>query len=81
MDFYKPMAARIPEPIRELILEKGLIEIAINSEVQDTPMEYLFDVYEEFIDNLGEYDNWYCYKCREHILQDWKKMLPYLKSN
>ena len=41
-------------------------------------MEYLFDVYEEFIDAIGEHDNWNCFKCRDHILSDWRRMKPYL---
>lgn len=78
MDFYLVMAKRIPENIRKTILEEKFIEKAINTDVTGTPMEYLFDVYEEFLDAIGEHDSWTCFKCREHILNDWKKMQNYL---
>jgi hypothetical protein len=79
MNLYQAMAKRIPREIQEIIIEGRLIESAINTEVTGTPMEYLFDVYEEFLDAIGEHDNWTCYKCREHILHDWRQMKPFLK--
>lgn len=78
MDFYKQMADLIPLSIIKTILTGEIIEKAINTEVTDTPMEYLFDVYEEFVDIRGEFDNWYCYKCRQSILLNWKQMKPHL---
>lgn len=75
---YKQMAEMIPAGIRKTIKEEGFIAKAINTEVQPSIMEYLFDVYEEFLDKNGEHDLWTCWKCREHILNDWKKMAEYL---
>lgn len=77
-DYTIQLAKRIPPKIRKIILDEGFIDKAINTDVTGTPMEYLFDVYEEFIDAIGEHDNWTCFKCRDHILSDWRKMKPYL---
>lgn len=44
----------------------------------NTPMEYLFDVYEEFVDVSGEHDDFSCGQCREHVLKQWRVMHPYL---
>ena len=78
MDLYLEMVKRIPADIRKIIVEEKFIDNALNSDVTGTPMEYLFDVYEEFLDASGEHDDWGCFRCREHILSDWKKMLPYM---
>lgn len=78
MSILKQMAERIPPDKRKIILEEQFIDKAINTENTGTPMEYLFDVYEENLDANGEYDNWTCYKCREHILMDWRNMKPFL---
>lgn len=78
MDLLKAMAERIPPDIRRHIVEEKFIDKAINTEVTGTPMEYLFDVYEEHIDAIGEFENWTCFKCREHILNDFRRMAPYL---
>lgn len=73
-------AKKIPEPIRKKIFDEGLIDKAKNLEDRNTPMEYLFDVYEEFIDTSGEHDNWTCWKCREHVLTSFRKLKPYLMT-
>ena len=78
MDLLLQMAKRIPAGIRKTILQECFIDKAINTEVTGTPMEYLFDVYEEFIDANGEHDNWTCWKCREHILNDFRRIKSYL---
>ena len=78
MDVIEKMAGMVPDKIRKHILEEKFIEKAFNTEVVGTPMEYLFDVYEEFLDPIGEFENWYCYKCREAVLNNWRKILPYL---
>jgi hypothetical protein len=72
------LAKRIPPNVAKIIVEEGFISKAVNSDVRDTPMEYLFDVYEEFLDTAGEYDDWTCFKCREHALEDFKKLEPLL---
>lgn len=74
MNYLIQVADRIPQPIRLKIREGQLIAKAINTDVHDTPMEYLFDVYEEFIDISGEHDDWNCWRCRQHILEEFKKM-------
>ncbi len=78
MDLYLEMAKRIPENLRKIIIEEKFIEKAINTDITGTPMEYLFDVYQEFLDAIGEHDGWNCFRCREHILNDWRKMEKYL---
>lgn len=72
------IAKRIPEGIRKVLLEENLIDKAVNVHAVNTPMEYLFDVYEEFIDVAGEHDDWGCHKCREHVLKDMRKLKPFL---
>jgi hypothetical protein len=73
-------AERIPEKIRRIILENRFIDIAVNLHDFNTPMEYLFDVYEEFIDTSAQYDDFGCHPCRQHILDDWKKLKPFLEK-
>lgn len=73
-------AKRIPDRIRKKILENRLIDTVVNVHEFDTPMEYLFDVYEEFIDTSGQYDDFSCYNCRQHILDELKKLKPYLEE-
>jgi hypothetical protein len=79
-NYLKVVAARIPEGIRKHLLEEKLIERAINISDLNTPMEYIFDVYEEFIDTAGEHDDWNCHKCREHVIQDMRKLKPFLEE-
>lgn len=78
MNIYKIIADKIPEPVQKVILEEGFIDKAVNLMEVNTPMEYLFDVYEEFVDVSGEHDDWSCHKCREFVLQEWKKIKPFL---
>lgn len=75
---YELAASKIPKDIKESILDENLIDAAYNTASINTPMEYLFDVYQEFIDKNGEYDDWTCHKCRQHILDYWKQLKPYL---
>ena len=71
---------RIPPNIRKIILEERFIDKAFNLPEVKTPMEYLFDVYEEFLDPIGEHDDWQCWKCREHILHEWRRMKPIMET-
>lgn len=75
-------AKRIPESIRKIILEYKHIDNAVNTHEpgMDTPMEYIFDVYEEFIDVSGQYDDFSCGPCRQHVLDNMKKLKPYLEK-
>lgn len=77
-NMYDVLARRVPSKIRKIILEEQFIDKARNVELRDTPQEYLFDVYSEFIDKAGEYSDWSCHKCRAHVLQVWYKMKPFL---
>lgn len=74
------IAKRIPEGIRKHILQERLIDKAVNIQSINSPMEYLFDVYEEFIDVAGEHNDWGCHKCRQHILIDMQRLKPYLEQ-
>lgn len=71
-------AKRVPKEIRDLILEKKFIETADEySDALDTPMEFLFDVHEEFLDpskNIGPFS---CPKCRLEVLTIFSRLLPY----
>lgn len=78
-NMYDVLARRVPTRIRGIILEEKFIDTAKNVELRDTPMEYLFDVYNEFVDTTGEYNDWSCHKCRGHVLNVWQKMKPYLE--
>lgn len=71
-------AKKIPADIRKKILDEGLIDKAVNIQEKGTPMEYLFDVYEEFIDTSGEHDDWNCWRCREYILAQFRILKPYM---
>jgi hypothetical protein len=77
---YKWQASRIPDSIRKIILENHFIDIARNVQDFNSPMEYLFDVYEEFIDLSGQWDDFSCHPCREHVLSDWKALKPFLED-
>jgi len=78
MSYYKVLAERIPANVRKIILEECFIDKAFNTNNTGTAMEYLFDVYEEFIDAMGEFEDWSCFKCRQAILDNFKKMKIYL---
>ena len=71
------IANRVPAGIRKIIIEEGFIDKAVNVELENTPMQYLFDVYIEFIDPTAV-NNWNCPKCRGNVLTDFKKLKPYL---
>ena len=77
-DFVLMAAKKIPGTIRRYVLEEGLIDKARNVYDLGTPMEYLFDVYEEFVDLSGEHDDFTCGRCREHVLHQWYLFRPYL---
>lgn len=71
-------AARIPAGIRKGIIEEGFIDKAVNLEIENSPMQYLFDVYIEFLDAANDAGNWNCFKCREKVLMDFRRLKPYL---
>lgn len=79
VDQLKLAAEKIPASIRKIILDKNCIDNAVSRIPQEgSPMEYLFDVYEEFVDISGEFDDFQCGQCREHVYQEFKKLKPYL---
>jgi len=78
-------AKLVPNEIRKMIIEKKMIGTASEfSDQKGTPMEFLFDVYEEFLDpsqNIGPFS---CPKCRLEVLNVFRKLEPYflqLNSN
>lgn len=73
-------AQKIPATIIKIILDEGFIDKAVNIQAYNTPMEYLFDVYEEFVDASGEHDDWTCFKCREHVLNQFRILKPFLQK-
>lgn len=77
MSYSLIIAKLIPAPIRSKILELNHIKKAVNN-TNDPSMEYLFDAYEEFIDLSGEFEDWTCGRCRQHILDEFKKIHPFL---
>lgn len=76
----KAAAEHIPAGIRKTIVQEDFITKAINVEAPDSPMEFLFDVYVEFIDRTYE-NSWSCPKCRETILTDFRKLEPFIKNS
>lgn len=75
---YKASAERLPAQIRKIILDEGWIDTAINVQEPNTPMEYLFDQYMQYIDVSGEHDDFTCGQCRQAVLTEWKKLKSYL---
>lgn len=74
-------ARRIPRRLRRTILDEGLIEKANHLlETRGTPMEYIFQLYEDFLDPNGEHDDWNCTMCRQFVLNEWMKLKPYLQQ-
>lgn len=71
-------AKRVPEGIRKVIVQEQMIEKAVNVPATNSPMEYLFDVYLEFIDPTGMHGNWDCARCRQQVIDNFKRLQPYL---
>jgi hypothetical protein len=69
-------AQLIPSKIRRIIIEQNLIK----SIQKEAVYEYLFDVYEHFVDFAKEWNDYSCAKCRNHITEDWKNMESSLKE-
>jgi hypothetical protein len=81
MDILQRMAKRIPAHVRKHILEGEVIDRArFEADIVHTPMHYLFELYEIYLDIDGEFNNWYCPRCREHVLKVWLKLKPYLEQ-
>lgn len=78
--YLKQVVAVIPPVIAKIILQENWIDKAANSDALGTPMEKLFDVYEEFVDKNGEHDDWNCFKCRQHALDMFRAIQPLLKE-
>lgn len=73
------MAKRIPAGIRKHIIDEQLIDKATNNQ-ESKPFEYLFDVFEEFIDAAGEHDDWSCFKCREAVFKKMHELKPFIEQ-
>lgn len=76
-NFKLEAARRIPRKIRKEIIENELIE---KSETSNVTFEYLFDIYEHFIDIRGEHDDYNCAKCRNFIKQEWLDLKQHLET-
>ena len=74
---HKANAAKIPAPIREKILNENIIDNANTNYVHGSHMEFLFDVYLEFI-NSDEYDDFSCPRCRVSVYEAFLQMKPHL---
>lgn len=73
-------ASRIPDEVRHDILKNRRIDLAVNVHEFGTHMEFLFDAYEEFIDLPHQYGDYACHVCRQHIVDEFKKLKPYLEK-
>lgn len=76
-DYNNIIVSKIPSNIRDHIKNENLIDNMKNPKV----FEYMFDVYEQYIDINGEHDDWNCSKCRDFVYQEWLKLKPYVHNN
>lgn len=76
MDLKSKAAERIPKKLRKEILENDLINLAHKSVKAE---EYLFDMYEHFIDG-GQHNDFNCNICRVFVLSQWDNLKPYLEN-
>lgn len=76
INFLEISVKKIPAEIRAICKEK--IVLACNIQEPGTPMEYLFDVYEEFVDETGENEDWTCWMCRDKVLKFFRDAKEYL---
>lgn len=74
------MAKRIPPGIRKHILQEGFIDKAKDVHLENTPQEYLHDVYSEFLDPAREFGDFGCARCRQHVLAEFQKLKPVLEQ-
>jgi hypothetical protein len=74
---HKINAAKIPAVIRDKILDEGIIDKANTNYVHGSHMEFLFDVYMEFINN-DEFDDFSCPRCRTSVHDAFLHMKPHL---
>ena len=81
LDWNLEAVLRVPKEKLELIVTQKLIRSAINSPMKDSPMEILFDTYEEHLDPQGEHDDFNCYHCRQFILNFWNNVNTFLELN
>ena len=73
-------AGRIHVDITKIIIEKNLIDTAVDTPEPGTPMEFLYDVYVEFIDPSGNTGPFSCPKCRQTVLHTFYQLKPYLEK-
>lgn len=75
----KARAAKIPAEIRKKIIEEKTIEKATPAYREGSEMEFLFDVYLEFIDS-SEFDDFTCPLCRARVYESFVSMHKHLKA-
>lgn len=79
MNYVEQYALRLPNDVVKHIVDEGLIEMAIPTGDDNGAMMFLFDVFEKYLDNGGDFDDWHCPKCRKHIYDIFVKIHPYLQ--
>lgn len=72
-------AAKIPAPIRKKIVDEQTIEKANAGYREGSEMEFLFDVYLEFVDDT-EFDDFTCPICRIKVYEAFVGMSKYIKE-
>lgn len=77
-DWHESAAEKIPAVLRKNILQEGWIDTVVNVHENGTPMDFLFEIYEEYVDTTGENDDFGCGKCRQKVIDGWRKMKDYL---
>lgn len=74
-------AERIPIGIVRHIVEERLIDSANQMDNSlNGVMYYLFELHTQYIDPTGQFDNWNCPICKDHVMTNWKRLKPYLES-
>lgn len=76
----KAAAKKVPPAIRKTILEEKWIDKVVNVGDPNTPMEVLFDVYNDKLDATGELNDFHCHQCRQKIIEYWRSLKPHLEE-
>lgn len=69
---YRDLACLIPSHIRKEILQRQVVELAMD---RNEYSKYLFEVWFLYIDPHGHKD-WDCGFCRAKVKEDFSKILP-----
>lgn len=80
MSYYERMAAKIPTVLRNKIISDSVIDQTGGVANKNKAMALLYDIFEEYLDPRGEFDDFDCSKCRNYILDAFQRMKPYLHA-